>query len=197
MVIAAEKNRQQPMISFGHQLGGSVISRNPTPVKIEHKKPSQQSKLLDIIMDIPFFAGLDNNQLAIVAKHMNYFEIKKGEILFKEGDPGDSICFVVKGALGVYKQSSIPGEQMHIATISRNKSIGEMAVIDQYTRSATVLAGSDAEIVSLTKRGYDAILDENPKVGAAILKKIAILVSMNLRRTSSQLADAMSALPIT
>ena len=72
-----------------------------------------------------------------------------------------------------------------------------MAVIDDYTRSATVSAQSETGIVSLSKRGFNAILEENPKVGAAILKKIAILVSMNLRRTSSQLADAMSVLPIT
>lgn len=160
-------------------------------------KPQESSQLLDIIMDIPFFAMLDNNELAVVARHMNYYEIQKGEVLFKEGEPGNSICFVIKGALNVYKQSSTPGKQIHIATITKYKSIGEMAVIDEYTRSATVSARNDTSIVSLTKSGFDAILNENPKVGAAILKKIAILVSMNLRRTSSKLADAMNALPIT
>ena len=174
-----------------------MISRNPLNTEKEPQNPSVQSKLIDIVMNIPFFAMLDNSELSVVAKHMNYFEIEKGETLFKEGDPGNSICFVIKGALYVYKESSIPGEQMHIATITKYKSIGEMAVIDEYTRSATVSAGIDTEIVSLTKRGFDAILSENPAVGAAILKKIAILVSMNLRRTSSRLADAMSALPIT
>ena len=169
-----------------------------TPLKTKSSQiPDDQSQLLDLIMDIPFFTAFDNNELALVARHMNYFEIAKGETLFKEGDPGDSICFVVKGALHVFKQSSIPGEQMHIATVTRHKSIGEMAVIDEYTRSATVKARNDTAIVSLTKSGFDRILNANPKVGAAILKRIAILVSMNLRRTSSRLADAMSALPIT
>ena len=174
-----------------------MISRNPLKTENESQTPADHSKLIDVIMDVPFFAMLDNSELGVVARHMNYFEIKKGETLFKEGDPGDSICFVIKGELHVYKQSSIPGDQMHIATITKHKSIGEMAVIDEYTRSATVAARTATEIVSLTKRGFDAILKENPAVGAAILKKIAILVSMNLRRTSSRLADAMSALPIT
>ena len=159
--------------------------------------PRSHSQLLDLIIDIPFFAMLDSNQLRVVARHMNYFELEKGEILFKEGDPGDSICFVVKGNLYVHKQSSGPGKKMHIATIGKHKSIGEMAVIDEYTRSATVSAGTDTQIVALTKRGFDAILKENPEVGTTILKKIAILVSMNLRRTSARLADAMDALPVT
>ena len=174
-----------------------MISRNPPKTEKAIQKPADRSKLIDMIMDIPFFAMLDNSELGVVARHMNFFKILKGETLFKEGDPGDSICFVIKGALHVYKQSSAPGEQMHIATITKHKSIGEMAVIDEYTRSATVAARTDTEIVSLTKRGFDALLQENPAVGAAILKKIAILVSMNLRRTSSRLADAMGTLPIT
>ena len=169
----------------------------PTQTEKNIPAPHNRSQLLDLIMDIPFFAMLDSIQLKVVARHMNYFELQKGETLFKEGEPGDSICFVLRGSLHVHKQSSRPGEHMHIATIGKHKSIGEMAVIDEYTRSATVSAGSGTQIVSLTKRGFDAILKENPQVGAAILKKIAILVSMNLRRTSARLADAMSALPVT
>lgn len=161
------------------------------------KSQNTSSILIDMIMDIPFFAMLDSLELAVVAKHMNYYEIVMGETLFREGDPGDSVCFVVNGALDVYKQASTAGKPVHLATVTKHKSIGEMAVIDEYTRSATVKARSDSGILSLTKSGFDAILEENPKVGAAILKKIATLVSMNLRRTSSKLADYMNALPIT
>ena len=159
-----------------------------------HRTAHTGSTLIDIIMDIPFFAMLDARQLGVVAKHMNYYEIEKGAVLFREGEPGDAVCFVIQGALDVYKATSTPGQQVHIATVTRHKSIGEMAVIDEYTRSATVKARRDTTIVSLTKSGFDALLEENPKVGAAILKKIASLVSMNLRRTSSQLADYMPGL---
>jgi len=163
----------------------------------DKKKPIQTSPLIDIIMDIPFFDGLDSHGLAVVAKRMNYFEIAKGETLFNEGDPGDSVCFVVKGSLDIYKQAATLGDQVRISTVARNQSIGEMAVIDEYTRSATVKARQDTSIVALTKRGFETILQENPSVGALILKKIASRVSMNLRRTTSQLADYMNALPIT
>ncbi len=161
------------------------------------EKKQKSSLLIDIIMDIPFFDKLDAHQLAVIARHMNYYEVAEGETLFKEGDEGDSVCFVVRGALDVYKQTSIPTKQVRIATITKNSSIGEMAVIDDYTRSATVCARKDSVIVSLTKSGFDAILKENPEVGIAVLKRIATRVSMNLRRTSSQLADVMNVLPIT
>lgn len=161
------------------------------------KKGKTRSRIIDIIMDIPFFAMLDSHELAVVAKHMNYYEIKAGQVLFREGEPGDSVCFVIRGALDVYKEVPHPGKPVRIATVTKNRSIGEMAVIDEYTRSATVAARNDTGIVSLTKTGFDAILTENPRVGAAMLKKIATLVSMNLRRTSAQLADFINTLPIT
>lgn len=146
---------------------------------------------MDIIINIPFFEMLKSDELVVVARHTNYFELETGETLFNEGDPGNSVCFVVEGALNVYKSASMPGKTVRIATISKNRSIGEMSVIDEYTRSATVKARQKSAIVSLTKNGFDALLDENPRIGSAILKKIAKMVSMNLRRTSSQLADHM------
>jgi CRP/FNR family transcriptional regulator, cyclic AMP receptor protein len=160
-------------------------------------KAENKTRIIDIIMDIPFFAMLDGHELAVAARHMNYYEIAAGQVLFKEGEPGDSVCFVIEGALNVYKEVPAPGKPVCIATVTKNRSIGEMAVIDEYTRSATVAARTDSCIVSLSKTGFDAILKENPKVGAAILKRVASIVSMNLRRTSAQLADFINALPIT
>jgi len=58
-------------------------------------------------------------------------------------------------------------------------------------------ARTNTSIGAVTKTGFDAILKENPKVGAAILKKVATIVSMNLRRTSAQVADFIKTLPIT
>lgn len=177
-------------------MNGPLLGQRKKAMEKE-KKTIQGSRLIDIIMDIPFFAMLDSNELAVVAKHMNFYEVTKGQILFREGDRGDSICFVIDGALDVYKEMPAPGKPVRIATVTKNKSFGEMAVIDEFTRSATVAARSDAAIVSLTKKGFDSIMNENPKVGAAILKKVATLVSMNLRRTSAQLAAFVNALPLT
>ncbi|MGA3119040.1 MAG: cyclic nucleotide-binding domain-containing protein [Syntrophobacteraceae bacterium] len=92
------------------------------------KKAKNRNRIIDIIMDIPFFAMLDSHELAVVAKHMNYYEVAAGQILFKEGEAGDSVCFVMKGALDVYKEVPLPGKPVHIATLTKNRSIGEMAV---------------------------------------------------------------------
>jgi len=64
-----------------------------------------------------------------------------------------------------------------------------MSIIDQTNRSATVRASKDATLLLLSRKGFDAILDNHPRIGIKILKKMTRLLSMNMRRTSSLLAD--------
>ena len=120
---------------------------------------------------------------------MNYFELEKDEVLFKEGDFGDYVCFILSGALHVMKKSPESGQKVLLATLTQNRSIGEMSVIDDTNRSATVKAHSRSKIIALTKKGFDLILDDHPKIGIKIIKQISRLMSMNLRQTSSKLAD--------
>jgi len=160
---------------------------------VKDKVPASLSKdsLVDFLMDIPIFADLDGAQLKILADHMTFFEIKTGEILFREGDPGDYVCFVVEGGLDVLKEGSETGKQVVIATVAPKRSIGEMSVIDRTARSATVKARVGTSLLSLPKKSFDDLLDSHPRIGIPILKGIARLLSMNMRKTSSRLADYM------
>ena len=64
-----------------------------------------------------------------------------------------------------------------------------MAIIDDYPRSATIKAWANSTLVTLTREGFEQILDQHSAIGIKLLKEISRLLSMNLRRTSSQLAD--------
>ena len=164
-------------------------------------KPSenaQVSKYQDIIIDflieIPLFDGMHAKELEIVAKHMNIIDIEKGGVLFKEGDKGDFICFVLEGRIDVIKESAHGGHVV-IASLKRGRSIGEMSVIDDSPRSATAKARMQTSFLTLTKKSFDAILRDQPRIGIKILKGLARLLSLNLRKTSGLLADYM--LPMT
>jgi CRP/FNR family cyclic AMP-dependent transcriptional regulator len=145
--------------------------------------------IIDCLMENPLFDGLRGLELKRVARHMIYFELEKDEILFREGDAGDCVCFIVEGELHVLKESPKSGRKTRIATLKKNRSIGEMSVIDNTQRSATVRAATKSTIVGLTKKGFEMILEEEPKIGIKILKQISRLMSMNLRKTTSELAD--------
>lgn len=161
---------------------------------MKETKVIQEGKMRDAIIDflieLPLFDKLKTSELRVIVKRMNFIEIDKGEILFKEGDKGNYVCFIVDGTLGVMKES-VTGESVVITALSKGRSIGEMSVIDDFPRSATVKARTEAKLVILTQEGLELILEEDPKIGVKILKRISRLLSLNLRKTSSRLADYM------
>jgi CRP-like cAMP-binding protein len=166
-------------------------------------KPLSETKIgkavTDFLFSFPFFESLTAEELLHIAEHINFLEIESGEILFREGDKADCVYFVVDGRLDVIKESASGKEggldRVVLSTLSKGRSIGEMSVIENKPRSATVKARSKATLVALTSEGFDIILEEYPKIGIKILKGISRLLSVNLRKTSSRLADHL--LPTT
>jgi len=121
---------------------------------------------------------------------MNFMDFDPREVIFKEGDKGDYVCFVTDGSLDVVKKNEV-AKDVVIASLGRGRSMGEMAVIDDFPRSATVRARNKTTLIILTRDGFNQILDQHSQIGVKMLKGIARLLSMNLRKTSSRLADYM------
>ena len=149
-----------------------------------------QSIIDFLILNIPIFSRLRSDELRNVKKYFHLLELIPGETVFKEGDTGDYVCFVVDGTLDVVKKSET-GESIVISTLSKGGSIGEMAVIDELPRSATVKARTKSTLITLSQENFNYILAEHSTIGVKVLKGIARLLSMNLRKTSSRLADYM------
>jgi CRP-like cAMP-binding protein len=159
--------------------------------------PLSQSRMkeaiTDFLMTFSFFDSLDERDLTLVSRHLHLFEIDPGKVVFREGDKGDCVYFVLEGELDVFKEAASTGragaERVRITTLTRGRSIGEMSVIDRTPRSATVKARTRSILVGLKLEGFDFICEEHPRVGIKILKGISRLLSMNMRKTSSRLAD--------
>ena len=154
------------------------------------KETNLSRAVIDLLINIPIFDALKSDELKVVSKYMNFMDFEPRETVFKEGERGDYVCFITEGALDVVKEND-KGKQVIITSIGRGRSIGEMSVIDDFPRSATVKAKTKTTLVILTRKGFEKVLDEHPGIGVKILKGISRLLSMNLRKTSSRLADYM------
>jgi CRP/FNR family transcriptional regulator, cyclic AMP receptor protein len=145
----------------------------------------------DLFNKIPIFSRFTNDERSVVNKHIAFLKVGEGEVLFNEGDKGDSICFVVDGRLNVIKKT-YTGEEIIINTLSRGQSFGEMAIIENSLRSATIRAESATTLITLNREGFDMIMNAYPQVGSKILKGISLLLSKKLRQTSSRLIGYMT-----
>ena len=146
--------------------------------------------IVDFLINMPMFDSLSINELNIVSKHMNVIKVDPDEVVFNEDDKGDYVCFVVEGSLEVLKQTEA-NKSVVLTRLRRNNSIGEMAVIDEFSRSATVRAVTQSILVTLSRTSFGRIIEDHPRIGIKILKGISRLLSLNLRKTSSRLADYM------
>lgn len=161
----------------------------------DNKLSDSEEETRDFLLSLSLFDSFKIDELTLLARHMSYIQLQRGEFLFVEGDKGDFMGFVVNGVLEVLKKSAT-GENVIIARLSKGSSIGEMALIDKSTRSATVISRQPSLMITLTNRGFDQLLQKSPTTSVKIIQKIARLLSLNMRRTSSKLADLLNVYPI-
>lgn len=152
--------------------------------------PDKNDQVLSAINQIPIFDSLQGSECRTLIHHMGYFKATAGDILFEEGEDGDHVCFVVSGKLEVLKTV---GEEdlVTIATLKKGRSFGEMAMIDKLKRSATVRAKETTNVLVMSREQFEDILTTHPVMGIKILKGIALMLSQNLRKTATRLADYM------
>ena len=151
-------------------------------------KIEPEDSFIDILSEVPLFDSFETNELSMLAKHMNFVGIDKDAFLFREGDKGDYVCFVLQGRLDVIKKTE-NNDTIKIATLTKGDSIGEMSILDQIVRSATIKACETSKVVSLSQNDFELILNDYPKIGVKILKGLSRYMSMNIRRTSKMFAD--------
>ena len=147
------------------------------------------SEMIEMTGAIPLFDKIDSVQVGIIAAHMQIVHLDEKQRLFAEGEQSDYICFVVSGKLEVFKQSQ-KGRMVSVSTLSKGRCIGEMALMDAYPRSATVVAQSECTLLKITRESFAQILDERPRAGISFLQALSKSLSLQLRKTSGQLADA-------
>lgn len=111
---------------------------------------------VDIFKDIP----LDNLMtIAGIARDESY---EKNTVLFEEGEEGDSLYLIVEGRVGVKKKSNEDEEL--IAVLGASQCVGEMAILSDEPRSATVETMEDTNLLVINKNSFKTLIRKNPDI---------------------------------
>ena len=138
----------------------------------------------------PFFAELDREDVEMLAEFMQIYRAQPGDVIIREGDPGDYMLLLIQGQVDILKKSH-RNEVQHMTTVLPGTTIGEMSMIDGEPRFATCTAKETSTFAVLTRDDMVKIILEQPKLGAKILIKLVTLLSQRLRQTSQKLLDYM------
>ena len=118
------------------------------------------------LQKISLFAELPDNVLQQLASELQEVEAQKDHTVIRKGDEGDSMFLVTRGAVMVHD-----GDQI-LATLIAGEYFGEYALIDSYTRSASVTATQPTLLLQLSRERFNAIMEQHPKLKDAVLKEL-------------------------
>jgi CRP-like cAMP-binding protein len=153
---------------------------------------SNHSALLEeissMLIESDLFSQLSPAELSAAAHYFSVSKIAQDEIVFGEGDVGAFMCIVHSGRISVIK-INLYDDVVEVATLGPGRAFGEMAVLDGEHRSATCKAAEDSILLTLSKEALDKMLEEHPRIGARIIRAIAVSLSRRLRMAVGQLVD--------
>ena len=119
---------------------------------------------------------------------VTYRKVAAGTILTREGNRGDSLFYIIAGRIEIQKES-VDGKHTVMARFNKGASVGEMSLVEDSPRSATAIALDDVELLIITKKDFDALIEDHPLIGLTIVRNIARALSTRLRYTSGRFAD--------
>ncbi|MDX8399822.1 MAG: cyclic nucleotide-binding domain-containing protein [Gallionellaceae bacterium] len=145
-------------------------------------------EIFELLIDCEMFKRLEGADLREVAPYFGLNNFSAGDSIFNEGDKGSFMCIVQKGRVSVIK-TDMGHNAVVMGTEGAGRAFGEMAVLDGEPRSASCVAETFCEILTLAKRDLDAMIKEKPHIGAEVLRAIAISLSHRMRLSAGRLVD--------
>ena len=141
-----------------------------------------------VLGEMLFFEDFSEDDLDFFSKNVSLRYFPKDTVLFNEGDIGDFLFFVVEGMVDVRIKSK-DAKQINIANFQRGACVGEMSLLDNFTRSATIVVTEPSELLIFTRNRFRFLCKDNPAVGLKFIMGIAKNLSLRLRKTSGRFAD--------
>lgn len=179
---------------LGFFLGGSLFSlatryidqqggflRRPSSSRRYLYKQRQEtaSGILNRLTHIEMMRHMAPDEVQAIIPYLNLCAARPGDILCQEGKPGDSLYFILEGSADVLK------EEHQVATLGPGEVFGEMAILTNEPRSATVVACTPMELYELKRADFNVLVPQSPSLSRALSR----ILARRLQATTQSQAD--------
>jgi CRP/FNR family transcriptional regulator len=138
----------------------------------------------EVVRRAPLFAALDSDDAEALLTQMSPVRMERGDILFREGESGDSLYVIGEGKIKLGRSSS-DGRENLVAILGPGEMFGELSLFDPGPRTMTATAVAETQLMGLGNDSLTGLLTGRPEVAKALLAALA----KRLRRTNEHLAD--------
>jgi CRP/FNR family transcriptional regulator, cyclic AMP receptor protein len=126
-----------------------------------------QDTKVEALKRAPLFEGLSKKELAQLARATEDLEVGAGEVLCKEGDTGQEFFVIVDGKTEITRRGK------PVAARGGGDFVGEIALLEDTKRTATVTAKTPLRVFVLTRQDFRRLVDENPSVERKVMQALA------------------------
>lgn len=157
----------------------------------------------DTLRAMELFAGLTEEDLAIILGIARRGRIPGGTTILQEGEHSDSLFILARGSVDVTKRLGLTMDTQPEKT--RDKTIvrlgapqffGEMALLGDTERTATITASQECELLEITRRDFERIVESNLPLGYRLVHNLANVLCARLRRTDRDVLKLTAALTL-
>lgn len=142
---------------------------------------------VEILRRIPIFAQIDPAKLKLMAFASERVTYKPGQTLFKQGERGDAAFIVLDGTADVLINAA--NGPLRVASLSENEIVGEIAILCDIPRTATVQAATELTTLRITAELFLRMLMDFPEMGVEVMRVLA----HRLEQTTAQLREVQAA----
>lgn len=133
------------------------------------------------------FRFLASDELDTLCPFLSLRLLPADETLMREGEEGGFMAFLLQGKLAVRKEAAFAGKHILLAILEPGTIVGEISVVANGMRNATVVALEECAMLELNRANFDAFLADNPALGVKFLRHIVQVVSLRLRKADDRL----------
>lgn len=128
--------------------------------------------LTEQLRDIPLFHDLPEQDLNDLAPKVTERSYATGEVLVRKGETGDSLFLIVDGAVKIVSENA-QGEELILNQCGPGETIGEMSLLDQSPRSASVVALSATRALELNHAAFTETINQRPELSLLLIRSIS------------------------
>jgi signal transduction histidine kinase len=149
------------------------------------------SRFDEFLRKVYFFADLGGEEIALIAEACCEATYADGDIVFREGERGSRFCIVMDGRVEIWKdfeaRDSDPGDLLAVG--GPGHLFGEMALVDDLPRSATVRARGATRLLCMEREDFHRIIHANSSVAISLFKSLSLMV----RKSNDSFVDSLHA----
>jgi CRP/FNR family cyclic AMP-dependent transcriptional regulator len=144
---------------------------------------------IHFLRTVPLFKDLDEPTLEALWPRLSERRLRKGEVLFRTGDPGDELFLICTGSIVVSKP--VMGRVEHVLRrMEAGEVFGEMSLFDdEQKRSATIQAETDVTLLGLQRDSLNQFIESSPRDAAKFFLEMARIAFKRLRDTSDLVTE--------